>query len=127
MTSGASQVDETTLSKEDDVTAAGHGVAVNLGLDIDGFLGMVLEPGNVDFNVKVTNVANNGILGHQREVSASDNVAVTGGGNKDVGTSSSLFHRGDFVASHRRLEGIDGVNLRDEDTSSIRAEGLGAL
>ncbi len=53
---GTAKVDETALSKEDDVTAVGHQVAVNLGLDALDGLGVGLEPGNVDFNVEVTNV-----------------------------------------------------------------------
>lgn len=54
--SSTAKVDETALSKEDDVTAVGHQVAVNLGLDALDGLGVGLEPGNVDFNVEVTNV-----------------------------------------------------------------------
>jgi len=50
------KVDETALGKEDDVTAVGHQVAVNLGLDALDGLGVGLEPGNVDLNVEVTNV-----------------------------------------------------------------------
>ena len=53
--SGASKVDKTTLSKEDDVAAVGHGEAVDLGLNIRDRLGVRLQPGDVDFNVKVTN------------------------------------------------------------------------
>ena len=39
------QVDKTALSKEDDVTAGGHGEAVDLGLDVHNLLGVGLEPG----------------------------------------------------------------------------------
>ena len=53
--SGASEVDKTTLSKEDDVTAVGHGEAVDLGLNVRDRLGVGLQPGDVDFNVEVTN------------------------------------------------------------------------
>ena len=53
--SGASEVDKTTLSKEDDVTAVGHGKAVDLGLNVRDRLGVGLQPGDVNFNIKVTN------------------------------------------------------------------------
>ena len=53
--SGASEVDKTTLSKEDDVAAVGHGEAIDLGLNVGDRLGVGLQPGDVDFNVKVTN------------------------------------------------------------------------
>ena len=51
---GTAQVDETTLGQENDVAAALHGVAVDLGLDVDGLLGVGLQPGNVNLNVEVT-------------------------------------------------------------------------
>ena len=54
--SGASQVDETALSKEDDVTAVLHEVAVDLGLDVLDGLGVGLQPGNIDFDIEVTDV-----------------------------------------------------------------------
>ena len=50
------KVDETSLSKEDDVTAVSEGVAVNLRLDVDGLLSVGLQPSNVDLNVEVANV-----------------------------------------------------------------------
>jgi hypothetical protein len=50
------KVDQTTLSQEDDVAAAGHGESVDLGLDVLDRLGVGLEPSNVDLNVEVTNV-----------------------------------------------------------------------
>jgi hypothetical protein len=54
--SGTSQVDETTLSKKDDVTAVLHQITVNLGLDILNAFGILLQPGNIDLDVEVTDV-----------------------------------------------------------------------
>lgn len=56
VTGGTAQVDQTTLGQQDDVTAAGHGEAVDLGLDVLDRLGVGLEPGNVDLDVEVTDV-----------------------------------------------------------------------
>lgn len=56
VTSGTAKVDKTTLSKEDDVAAVGHQVAVNLGLDVLDGLGVSLEPSDINLNVEVTNV-----------------------------------------------------------------------
>jgi len=55
VTSGASEVDKTTLSKENDVAAIGHGEAVDLGLNVGDRLSVGLQPGDVDFNVEMTN------------------------------------------------------------------------
>jgi hypothetical protein len=56
VTGSTAEVDKTTLSEEDDVAAVGHQVAVNLGLDVLDGLGVGLEPGNVDFDIEVTDV-----------------------------------------------------------------------
>ena len=53
------KVDQTTLSKEDDVTAAGHGVTVNLGLDVDDLDSVLLQPRNVDLDIEVTDAKEN--------------------------------------------------------------------
>lgn len=54
--SGASEVDKTTLSEEDDVAAVLHQEAVDLGLDVLDGLGIGLEPSDVNLDIKVTNV-----------------------------------------------------------------------
>jgi hypothetical protein len=124
--SGASQVDETTLGKEDDVASVLHQVAVNLGLDAGDRLGVLLEPGNVDFDIEVTDVADNGVVGHDLEVSASQDVTAASGGDEDLTLRGSLLHGGDLEAGNGSLEGVDGVNLSDDDTGTHAVESLGA-
>ena len=53
---GTSQVDKTTVSEQDNMTSALHQVAVNLGFDILHALGVLLQPGDVNFNIEVTNI-----------------------------------------------------------------------
>jgi hypothetical protein len=122
--SGASQVDETALGEEDDVAAAGHEEAVDLGLDVLDRLGVLLQPRNVDLNVKVTDVADDGIVGHGFEVLANDNVTATSGGDEDLTLGSSLLHGGDLVAGDGGLESIDGVDLGDDDASAHAVQSL---
>lgn len=123
---GAAKVDETALGEEDDVAAALHGEAVNLGLDALDAGSVGLEPGNVDLNVEVANVADNGIVGHGLEVLAGDDVTAAGGGDKDLTDGSGLLHSGDLEAGDGGLESVDGVDLGDDDTSTHRVESLGA-
>ena len=59
------------------------------------------------------------ILLHDLEVLSGDDVPVTGGGNKNVGARSSFLHSSDLVTSHSSLKSVDGVDLSDDDTSSI--------
>jgi len=64
VSSGASEVDEASFGEEDDVSAGRHGVPVDLGLDIHNGLGVLLQPSDVDFDVEVTNVGDNGVFAH---------------------------------------------------------------
>jgi hypothetical protein len=58
----------------------------------------------------------------------SDNdITVTGGGDEHIGAVRGIVHGRDLVSCHRRLEGVDGVDLGNENTGTIGAKGLGAL
>jgi hypothetical protein len=124
VTGGTSQVDETALGEEDDVAAAGHKVAVDLGLDVGDGLGVLLEPGNVDFDIEVTDVADNGIVGHSLKVNASQDVTAASGGDKDLTLGSGLLHGGDLEAGDGSLESVDGIDLSDDDTGTHAVESL---
>ena len=56
MTSSTAKVDETTFSEEDDMATVVHEVAIYLGLDVLDTLGVLFEPGHVDFDIKMTDV-----------------------------------------------------------------------
>lgn len=52
----AAEVDEATFGEEDDVAAVGHEVAVYLRLDVlDGFC-VLLEPGDIDFDIEMADI-----------------------------------------------------------------------
>lgn len=124
--SGASKVDETALSEEDDVTAVLHQEAVDLGLDVLDGLGVGLQPGNVNLDVEVANIADNGVVGHGLEVLADQDVTAASGGDEDLADGSSLLHGGDLVTGDGGLEGVDGIDLSNDDASTHGVEGLGA-
>lgn len=124
--SGAAKVDKTALSEEDDVTARLHGEAVNLGLDGDLLDGVGLEPGNVDLNVEVTNVADDGVLTHGLEVLANKDVTAASGGDEDLTLGSGVLHGDDLVTGHGGLEGVDGVDLSDENAGTHGGKGVSA-
>ena len=52
----AAQVDEAAFREQDDVPSVLHQVAVDLGLDVLDRLGVGFEPGDVDFDVEVSDV-----------------------------------------------------------------------
>lgn len=56
MASGTSQVNETALSEEDNVAAVLHEEAVDLGLDVLNAGRVLLQPGDVNLDIEVTDV-----------------------------------------------------------------------
>ena len=121
---GTAKVDKTTLGEEDDVLAV-ELVAVNLGLDVLDGLGVGLQPGHVNLNVEVTDVADNGVVAHGLEVTANKDVTATGGGDEDLTNGGSRLHGVNLVTLDGGLEGVDGVNLSDDDTGTHGVESLG--
>ena len=123
VTGGTAKVDKTTLSKEDDVAAVLEEVALDLRLDGDDGSGVLLEPSDVDLAIEMSDVADNGIVLHDLEVLAGQDISATSGGNKDLTKRSSLGHGEDLVAGDGSLEGVDGIDLSDDDTGTHGAEG----
>ncbi len=101
------------------MASTGHQESINLGLDVDLFGAVGLEPSNIDFNIEVTDtiwfcflmvshetivcestipsstlLADNGVILHVGEVGTSDDVTATSGGDKDVAFLDSIFHGG---------------------------------
>jgi len=74
-----------------------------------------------------TILANDGVFGHGIKVLGSDDIPASSRGDKDVGSMSSFFHGSDLVAGHSSLQSVDRVNFGDNDTSTVRSEGLCAL
>lgn len=123
--SGASQVDQATLSQENDAVARGEREAVDLGLDVDVGDGVLLQPSDIQLNVEVTNVAHNRIILHGGKVLTTDNVTAASGGDEDVTLRDGILHGGDFVTLHGSLKSVDGIDLSDDDTGTHTPEGSG--
>ncbi|KAH3668817.1 hypothetical protein OGAPHI_002572 [Ogataea philodendri] len=122
---GTSQVDQSTVSKQNHVLTGLEQVSVNLWLDVDCVNGIGLKPSNVDLNVEVTNVTHNGVLWHDGEVLTSDDVSATGGGNEDLTLWGSLLHGGDLVAGNSSLQSVDRVDLSNDDSSTHTSQSHG--
>ena len=82
---GASQVEKTSFSQHNDTVAIREDEAITLRLDVLPLDSLpVHEASHVDLIVKVTNVANNGVVLHLGHVGCHDDVLVASGGHKDV-------------------------------------------
>jgi len=85
VSSGASQVQQTAFSQHNDSMAVWEDEPVTLRLDVLPLDALPLhEASHVNLIVKVTNVADNGIVLHLGHVSGHDDVLVTSGGHEDV-------------------------------------------
>ena len=85
VSSGASQVQQTALSQHNDSMAIREDEPIALRLNVLPLNALPLhQTGHVDLIVKVTNVADNGVVLHLGHVGGHDDVLVTSGGHKDV-------------------------------------------
>lgn len=125
VTSGTTQVDQSTLSQQDDVTAVLHQESVDLWLDVDNGLSVGLQPSNVDLNVEVTNVTDDSVLWHLLEVDTGDDITTTSGGDEDLTDGGNLIQRSDLVTRDSSLQSVDWVNLGDNDTGTHRGQSHG--
>jgi len=127
VTSGATQVQETALSKEDDTVTIGELVAINLVLDVLAFdTGVIVEALSVNFVIEMTNVANNSVVLHLGHVVDHDDVLVAGSGNENISSVDDALNALDFVAFHAGLESADGIALSDDNAAALGLHGRGA-
>lgn len=94
MPCGTSQVQQTPLSQHNDSMAIREDEAVTLRLDVLPLDSLPLhEASHVNLIVKVTNVANNGIVLHLGHVGCHNDILVAGGGHKDVTGVQAVIQR----------------------------------
>jgi hypothetical protein len=127
MASGATQVEETTLSKNNDAVAIWELVAINLFFNIFNLDAWVaVQTSHVNLVVEVTDVSNNSVVLHLGHVSGHNNFVVASGSDKNV---SSLDDRLEFLyfqSLHTCLQGTYWVTLSDDNASSAGFHGSGA-
>lgn len=85
VTSGTSQVEQTPLSQHNDSMAIRENESVTLRLDVLPLDALpVHQASHVNFIVKVTNVADDGVVLHLGHVGGHDDVLVASGGHEDI-------------------------------------------
>ena len=92
VTSGTSQVEESTLSKDDDTVSVWELESVHLWFDLnllDSWVG--LETFHINFIIEMTNVSNDGVVLHLSHILSHNNSLVSSGGNEDVGSADDLL------------------------------------
>lgn len=99
---GTAQVHQPALCQQDDVVARLEEVAVHLWLDVHLLHAVLVQPLDVNLDVKVANVADNGVVPHGHEVFAGDDVTAASGGDEDGGALlDGILHGGDLMVTDR--------------------------
>ena len=65
-----------------------------------------------------------GAVLHGFHVFVADDVFITGSGHENIGFIGGIFHRHDFVAFHRGLQGVDRVDLGHPNLGRKRTQSL---
>ena len=120
MAGAATQVHQSALGQQDD--SLGRRLALGredhvIDLRLDLFPLAFVERGDINLVVKVADVADDGLVFHGRHVLVGNDVLVPGAGHEDVALVGRIFHGHDLVAFHRRLQGVDRVDLGHPDLS----------
>ena len=106
---GVAKVQQTAFGQQDQTVARRHLDHVDLFLDVGPLV--VLERGNLDFIVKVPDVANNRHILHLAHMLDADHVLVAGGGDEDVGGVQHIFQQDNLEPVHRGLQRADRVGF----------------
>lgn len=126
VTGGATEVEESSLGKDDDTMTIGEFVAVDLVLDVGNLHSWVfVHTVHIDFVIEMSDVSDDGVVLHLGHVFGHDDALVSGGSDVDVGGGEDGFNSLDGVTFHGGLEGADGVTLGDNNSSSTGFHGLG--
>ena len=82
----------------------------------------VLQAGDLNLRVEVTDVADDGVVLHRAHVLDANDVLVARGGAEDVGLVGDVFQGADLIAFHGGLQGADRVDLGDHDAGAALAQ-----
>merc|ERR1739838_618437 len=109
-----------------DLVLATLGPEFDLGQNLVGE-GVAHDEGRMSHGAtEMSNVADDGILKHHLEVAAFDDAGATGSGDEDARLLGGLVHGGDLVSFHGGLKGVDGIDLRDQNSGAESTQSLGA-
>merc|ERR1719418_536378 len=93
-------------------------------IDVDFLCAVLFDPLDINFAIKMTDVANNGIIFHGFKVFLGQDIFTTSGGDENVATANSIFNGSDFISFAYGLQSIDRIDLRDNDTASKASQRL---
>ena len=127
VTGRAAEIHQTSLGKDDYASTGFQRPFVHLRLD-----GPTLAPGrifqvmHIDLTVKMTDVADDGLVFHLFHLPAGDHVAAAGRRDEDIPFGKDVIEGGHLVPLHGRLQGADRIDFHDDHAGAETPHGLGA-
>ncbi len=111
---GGGEVNEAAFAEQVDAAAVFHRVFVDKGARGALRRGHLFERRDVDFDVEVARVRDDGTILHDCEVLLGEDVLVAGNGTEDVADFGGLFHAHHAEPIHDRLESFRRINFGDD-------------
>ena len=114
------EIHQAAFRQQDDALAVREFDLVDLRLDVVPF--HVLQMRDLNLVVEMADIADDGAILHRAHVLDGDDVLVAGRGDEDVGARRGVFHGGDFVAFHRRLQRADRIDFGHQHAAAGLAQ-----
>ena len=118
VTGSTTEVYQAAFCQQDDILAF---YIVNIYLRLHGIFGMtvvIVQPGHIDLNVKMSDVTNDGLVFHGQEVFACDQITATGSGYYNVCFFHGIRHFLHFKTVHRSLQGADRIDFGNDHAAT---------
>ena len=119
----AAEVHEASFGQQDDLFSIGEFNLIDLRLDVCPF--QVAQRLNLDFIVKVADIADDCAVFHVTHMVNGDDVFVARGGYEDIRFWCGAFHGYDLIAFHCGLQRADGVDLGDHHAATGLTQAFG--
>ena len=126
MTGCATEIHQAAFSQDENLFTISKCVTVELRFN--DFLfdrSVTIQRTHLNFVVKMSNIANDGLVLHTFHILESDDIFIPGSCDINISFRQGLFHRLDFIALHGSLQCTNRIHFRYHYSSAKTAHGLG--
>ena len=120
MTHRIAEIDQAALRQQQDALAVREFDFVHLRLHVVPL--EVLQTCDLDFAIEVTDIADDRAVLHLAHMIDGNYVDVARCRHEDVGARGGVVHGDDLVTLHRRLQGADRIDFRDQYAATALAQ-----
>ena len=127
MTGGATQIQESTLGKDNDTMSIGELVSVDLRLDLNALdAGVLFESSHVNLIVEMTNVSDDSVVLHLGHVMSHNDIFVTSSGDEDISGGNNTLQFFDIKTFHSSLKSANRITFGNNNSGTAGFHGSGA-